>query len=248
MDEENNMTAAAENTDAPQVSEDTPPLEEMTGTFEYEGEKFQVPEQFFDKENGRLKLGALLKSQSDLRRQVSSNPSVPEKYTFNHLNEEKDALLIKALDAFGHSGKIPQEKMDGLIEALAAAGTEFKENVEKETAGEFSRLFAGEAKKTRESVTAWVNGLIGEKVKNDPALQNAVDDIAESPHAVFIINAIKDAVKTDNVSPSSATAGGVWGIKTEDELDAMVKNPKYRTDPDYRRKVEAEFRRKYGAA
>lgn len=248
MDEENNMTEVSENVENQPDTGENELSGELGTDFEYEGEKFNVPEQFFDKEKGRLKLGALLKSQSDLRRQIGQSAPPPEKYTFSHLDEANDALLIKALDNFGHNGKIPQDKMDRLVETLAAAGTEFKENVEKEIAGEFSRLFAGDAKKTKESVTAWVNGLIGEKVKNDPALQGAVDDISESPHAIFILNAIKDAVKTGNVSPAAAQAGGVAGIKTEEELDALVKNPKYRTDPDYRKKVEAEFRRKYGAA
>ncbi len=246
MTDENNLPDSTEtNENTTETNENAAPAD-SAGEFEYDGEKFQIPDQFFDRENNKLKLGALLKSQSDLRRQIGQASQAPEKYTFGDLDEENDNLLIKALDAFGHGGKIPQDKMDELVSALSAAGAEFRENVRKEAEAEFSRLFAADAQKTTESVAAWVNGLIGDKVGDDPALRAAVDGIARDPYAVFIINAVKNAVKTGNASPSSAGTPAAGGVKSEDELDAMVRNPKYKTDPEYRKKVEAEFRRKYG--
>ena len=238
---ENEMPAAENETDGTMPATETKDWE-----IEYNGEKYVIPEQFFDKENKALKLKALLKSQSDLRRKVGAAEKAPDAYTFDGLTE-RDQPMIDALDAYGHQNGVSQEKMNGLLELLGAAGKDYETKIREAGEAEFDRLFGEEKEERAKAAGEWIKGVVGDTFKDDPAMTGFVEAVETSPYLAALIDAVKKAVGSVRpVVPQSAAAKPVSAKKTQAELDSMIADPRYGKDPAFTEEVDKAFEASYG--
>ena len=102
---------------------------------EFEGEKIEIPDNFWDKEHNQPNVGALAKSQNDLRRQLAEADKSPKDgmYKVNLPDELRNVVevdmkspLLGAAMAFCKANGISQEKFDELVrpyyEQIAAEG------------------------------------------------------------------------------------------------------------------------------
>ena len=223
-----------------------PATETKDWEIEYNGEKYVIPEQFFDKENKALKLKALLKSQSDLRRKVGAAEKAPDAYTFDGLTE-RDQPMIDALDAYGHQNGVSQEKMNGLLELLGAAGKDYETKIREAGEAEFDRLFGEEKEERAKAAGEWIKGVVGDTFKDDPAMTGFVEAVETSPYLAALIDAVKKAVGSVRpVVPQSAAAKPVSAKKTQAELDSMIADPRYGKDPAFTEEVDKAFEASYG--
>lgn len=243
---ETTETVQTEETSPEQAAEKTLAAETKDFEIEYNGEKYIIPEQFFDKENNALKLKALLKSQSDLRRKVGAAEKAPDAYTFDGLTE-KDQPMIDALDAFGHQNGVSQEKMNGLLELLGAAGKDYETKIREAGEAEFDRLFGEEKEERAKAAGEWIKGVVGDTFKDDPAMTGFVDAVGSSPYLAALVDAVKKAVGSVRpVVPQSAAAKPVSAKRTQEELDGMIADPRYGKDPAFTAEVDKAFEAVYG--
>lgn len=236
-----NETPAAEN----ETDGTTPATETKDGEIEYNGERYVIPEPFFDKENKTLNLKALLKSQADLRRKVGTVEKAPDAYVFDGLTE-KDQPMIDALDAFGHQNGVSQEKMNGLLTLLGAAGKDYEAKIREAGEFELDRLFGEEREERAKAASEWAKGIVGDTFKDDPAMTGFINNIERTPYVAAIVDAIKRAV--GNVRPAvpqSAAAKPVSTKKTQAQLDSMIADERYGKDPAFTEEVDRAFEAAY---
>lgn len=232
-------------TEAPGTDGQTP-AGAKENEIEFGGERFVIPEQFFDKEKKTVNLAALLKSQSDLRRKVGAAEKAPDAYTFDGLTE-KDQPMIDALDAFGHQNGVSQEKMNGLLELLGAAGKDYETKIREAGEAEFDRLFGEEKEERAKAAGEWIKGVVGDTFKDDPAMTGFVDAVGSSPYLAALVDAVKKAVGSVRpVVPQSAAAKPVSAKRTQEELDSMIADPRYGKDPAFTADVDKAFEAVYG--
>ena len=212
---------------------------------EFNGEQFVIPEQFFDKEKKTVNLGALLKSQSDLRRKVGAAEKAPDAYTFEGLTE-KDQPMIDALDAFGHQNGVSQEKMNGLLELLGAAGKDYEAKIREAGEFELNRLFGEEKDERAKAAAEWAKGVVGDAFKDDPAMTGFIDNIQSTPYVAALLDVVKKAVgNVRQVAPASAAPKPVSAKKTQEQLDSMIADPRYGKDPAFTAEVDEAFKATY---
>ena len=216
------------------------------GEIEYNGEKYVIPEPFFDKENKKLNLKALLKSQADLRRKVGTVEKAPDAYVFDGLTE-KDQPMIDALDAFGHQNGVSQEKMNGLLSLLGAAGKDYEAKIREAGEFELDRLFGEERDERAKAASEWAKGIVGDTFKDDPAMTGFIDNIEKTPYVAALLDVVKKAVgNVRQTAPASAAPKPVSAKKTQEQLDSLIADPRYGKDPAFTSEVDEAFQATFG--
>lgn len=238
---ENEMPAAENETDGTM-----PATETKDGEIEFNGERYVIPEPFFDKENKTLNLKALLKSQADLRRKVGTVEKAPDAYVFDGLTE-KDQPMIDALDAFGHQNGVSQEKMNGLLSLLGAAGKDYEAKIREAGEFELDRLFGEERDERVKAASEWAKGIVGDTFKDDPAMTGFIDNIEKTPYVAALLDVVKKAVgNVRQTAPASAAPKPVSARKTQEQLDSMIADQRYGKDPAFTAEVDEAFRATFG--
>ncbi len=213
--------------------------------FEFDGRTYDIPEPFFDKEKKTLNLGALLKSQADLREQVSQKSTAPEKYDFGELGGDEHAALVSALDAFGRQEGLAQDRMDLLVSFLNAAGDDYMKTFNDAQIKAVNERFGDDAKERADAAEKWLKGILGDAAA-DPFVSETLNVLMKTAGGVFLADALKSGLKTPSRTAPSAQSPAAGAKKTPEELDALVADTRYKTDAAYRAKVEREFERTYG--
>lgn len=89
-----------------------------------------------------------------------------------------------------------------------------------------------------EHLRGWLRGRLGEE---------KAEAIASSLSSRAAVEAFEELmVASGGARFSSSAAGAAAARKTEEELRAMMRDPRYQTDPAYQREVTAGFQRLYG--
>lgn len=197
------------------------------------------PENFWKKDDAEPDLEAIAKSWTDLRKQISQGKhKAPEdgKYDLSSFGDTPDDDPVK-----GHVSKWAQEygvsqlALDALVGPIIEMGGEEAERVQFDAAAE-KKALGPNADTIIKGMTEWGAGLVKKGIWGK-------DDFEEFKVMGGTANGIKALMKLresyEGRIPTQSAP--VDGAPSKDELYAMVGDPKYKTDPAYRSKVERMF-------
>ncbi len=204
----------------PEEGIDTPPLERP----EWLPEKFSTPEELVDAYNN---MGKKIRDVQESK--------LPEKYDLKlpegveSLPDEDAAFFREA----GLSNDQAQKIMDYFVEQVmpevqaARADLELEKLSSAWGATKDSPVFTERLAKVHKWASA---NLPAEIVKEMSRTASGVKQLHQMMDDGFVL----------------ASTGSVTNKPSKNELESMVRDPRYTSDPAFREKVEAEFRRVYG--
>lgn len=215
-------------------------------------------DKFWDAEKGEVKTQDILKGYRELEKKFTNGdhkaPDSPEKYKINLNDDQKKTLFgdakadpmgdegIKSLTAWGAKNKVSQEALNELLgEYVKIVEPEMQKitidiEAEKATLGKNadaiiteSMNFLGHLYKSGHINDKHLAELqiLGETAAGIQALQKIREYYGEKP------------IPTNMLSSDS-------GMPTKQELSAMLNDPKYDNDPDYKARVDALYAKMYG--
>jgi len=214
--------------------------------------QIEVPEPFRN-QDGTVNVAALAKANADLRQQLSTRPTAPEKYDFAAIIPKEaqsvlgdvlaeDAPLLPKVEAWGKKWNLPPEAMGEALGLLAERD---------ELLGQ-----AGDADMTKAQEQAWAEAvqLVGSKEKAEGIGRRFAaalgltdkDTIAIPPKALPALEKLLEKAGAGTV-PTTRDAPPQAAKPTEAELKAMMQDPRYwkTKDPEFVAKVAEGFKALY---
>lgn len=203
------------------------------------------PENFWKKDDAEPDLEAIAKSWTDLRKQISQGKhKAPEdgNYDFSAFGETPDDDPVKGHVAnWAKEYGVSQLALDALVKPIVEMGGAQVEQVKFDAAAE-KKALGPNADTIIKGMTEWGAGLVNKGIWGK-------DDFEEFKVMGGTANGIKALMKLresyEGRIPTQSAP--VDGAPSKDELFAMVGDPKYKTDPAYRQKVERMFNQTFGA-
>lgn len=208
---------------------------------EFGDEKLEVPDNFWDAEKGKINVGALLKSQTDLRKQLEEKPQPPENYELvvpddlaEIIKADAEDPLAGAAMAWAKENGISQEQFSQLTAAFYKIQADSFENPVERKAAEIADLqkeWGASTNQKMKDVSAWVGGLLKPAIQKDNDIFPALQKLSTTAGGVKLLAAIRDSIG-DIKLPGSKTITPASGKKTEAELAKLQADPKYWRDHD----------------
>lgn len=202
------------------------------------------PEKFWNEETGP-DIENLAKSYAELQKKFSQGKhKAPDEYDasiFDNTTIEADDPLMTAYTSWAKENGISQaafEELAGKFVELAGEAAQEEQISYKE---EYEKL-GPNADLTIKSMTEWAQGLVRKGVWGE-------DDFDEFKIMGGTAQGLRALQKLrgyygDQTVPVSV--GTPEGAPSKEELNAMVADPRYQSDPSFRGKVEKLFERVYG--
>jgi hypothetical protein len=198
------------------------------------------PENFWKKDNAEPDLEGIAKSWMDLRKQISQGKHkapADGKYDATAFGgvPEDDPVRGHVMTWAQENG-ISQLALDSLVSKVVGMSAQKAETIQRSLAEEKAAL-GPNADVVIKGMTDWAKGLVNKGVWGK-------DDFEEFKYMGGTANGIKALMKLresyeGNRIPTQSMP--VDGAPSKDELYQMVGDPKYKTDPAYRAKVERMF-------
>jgi hypothetical protein len=211
-----------------------------------EDEVLEKPEflenKFWDPKEG-VKVEELNNSYKELQKQFSMGKhKAPKEYdlaAFEGIDVENDELAKEFVD-WANENKPTQEAFDKLIgkfrEMADVQEQESSINVEEETA-----KLGPNAPQIINGIKQWGQGLVSKGVWSE----DDFDEFKVFAATASGINALNKVRRYYGEQQIPTATVEMDGMPSSDELYDMVADPKYKTDPAFRRKVEEQFARAY---
>lgn len=210
-----------------------------------------LPEQFWDKDKKTTNTEALVTSWKDTRKALdakgSKAPAKAEDYKFEAAKDAKygeikaDDPLMAVFRTAAHKHGIPQEAFQGIVsEVLAGIFEGMPEPMDP--AKELEKL-GKNGQAVVDNVVGWITGLeTGGTLSKDEA--DEMIRIGATANGIKALSKIMARAGEKSIPLDSAPAGE--GLPSKEELYAAVRDPKYQTDPAYREKIDAQFKKVFG--
>jgi hypothetical protein len=202
------------------------------------------PENFWKKDDAEPDLEALAKSWTDLRKQISQGKhKAPEdgNYDFSAFGETPDDDPVKGhVSNWAKEYGVSQAALDALVGPIVEMGGQQQQQVKFDAAAE-KKALGPNADTIIKGMTQWASGLVQKGVWG-------ADDFEEFKVMGGTANGIKALMKLRETYEGRipTQSAPVDGAPSKAELNQMVADPKYKTDPAYRQKVERLFQQVYG--
>ena len=197
------------------------------------------PENFWKKDSNEPDLEGIAKSWSDLRKQISQGKHkapADGKYDLKAFGEEAEANPIAStLATWAKDNSLSQAAFDDLVGNLQTQARELMQGDMVDPAAEMKQLGPNGGAIVNGMVD-WARGLVNKGVWSK-------DDFEEfkimggTARGITALMKVREAYE-GRVPTQSAP---LEGAPSKDELYQMVNDPRYKTDPGYRTKVEKMF-------
>lgn len=193
-----------------------------------------LPENFWNSDKGEADLEAMSKSWSDLRKQISQGKHkapADGKYDLKALGENAEANPItQTLLEMAKEEGLSQAAFDKLATSLASQAAP-----EIDTAAELKAL-GPNGQAVVNGMVDWARGLVSKGVwgKEDFEEFKVMGGTAKGLRALMKVREAYEGRVPIESAPME-------GAPSKEELYQMVGDPKYKTDPAYRQKVERLF-------
>lgn len=202
------------------------------------------PENFWNKDKGEPDVEALAKSWKDLRKMVSkgAHKAPPEgKYDLTAFGDNADNLpMIPLFKDWAAKNGVSQAAFDELASGLTNMSAELVGNQPQIDAAAERKALGPNADAKINGMVSWARGLVNKGVWSK-------DDFEEfkimggTARGINALSKIREAYE-GRIPTESAP---MEGMPTDAELQSMVGDPKYQSDPAYRQKVERLFNARY---
>lgn len=254
MSENENTNPEVENDDVSteQVVE-TPEQKGSERFVDYNGEKLEVPEMFWDKDSKSVNLPALLKSQADLRKKIGEDKSpkdgnyevaIPEEFK-GAIEIDTESTLYKSVCAFAKEHGLSQDDFNDLvrpyIDDLATPFREAKDNVKSEEQ-KLGQIFGNKKQEVIERVNTFIQN---SGLSKDPDVMGEIGLLTMTANGIKALNMIATAM-SGNMPMANGSAGYSEQLN-EDQLREMMKDPRYwrEHEPSFVKKIQDGFQRLY---
>jgi hypothetical protein len=215
-------------------------------TYENEKEvKLEKPEyvedKFWDPKRG-VKTEELSNSYSELQKQFSMGKhKAPKEYDISSLDDVEDDDELKSYFLeWAKENKPTQAAFDNLVGKFKELSVQQEEadsiNIEEET----SKL-GPNAQQIIEGVKTWGQGLKAKGVFSDEDFEE-FKVFAATANGINTINKLRKYYGEQTIPTAPVD---IDGAPSNDDLYELVADPKYKTDPAFRRKVEQQFARAF---
>ena len=203
----------------------------------------RLQEQFWDEENGP-DVEKLSNSYNNLRKQFrQGRHKVPEEYDLSLLTEagvpSDDPIVSLYTDwakEFGISQHAFEQLAAGFVESGMTQATEQLRSIDEE-----KRALGPEADALIASTSTWLGGLVEKGLLSQDDYEEA-RVMAGTAGGIRVFQKIR-RFYGDNVAPLQASTDD---MPSKEELNEMVGDPRFQSDPSYRRNVEKMFNKLYG--
>jgi hypothetical protein len=203
------------------------------------------PEKFWNKDKAEPDLEGISKSYSELEKQFRSGKhKAPDggKYDLEAANLKADDPVAKAYTEWAGKYGVSQQAFEDLAKQITGMGeqniqqAQLSARKEREALGPNAEAIIG-------NMTSWARGMVQKGIWS-------ADDFDEYKVWGGTANGMKALMKLretyeGRVPVDTIKNTGETAISDED-LTAMVGDPKYKTDASYRAKVEKLFEKRYG--
>ena len=204
------------------------------------------PEKFWNKDKAEPDLEGISKSYSELEKQFRSGKhKAPEggKYDFEAASLKADDPVAKAYADWAGKYGVSQQAFEDLAKQITGMGAEniqqaqLSAKAEREALGPNADAIIG-------NMTSWARGMVQKGIwsANDFEEYKVWGGTANGMKALMKLRETYEGrVPVDTIKNT-----GGDGVMSDEDLNAMVGDPKYKTDASYRAKVEKLFEKRYG--
>lgn len=218
-------------------AEDSIPEDEPVDRPEY------WPENFWDKDKNEPDLEGIAKSWTDLRKMIAQgkHKAPPEgKYDLTAFGEQADNLpMVPVFRDWAAKNGVSQASFDELAGQLTQMAAEFTQQPEIDAAAEKKSL-GKNADAMINGMVSWARGLVNKGVWS-------AEDFEEFKVMGGTARGLKALMKIRESYEGRIPieSAPMEGMPSHEELQAMVADPRYKTDAAYRKKVERTFEQVY---
>jgi hypothetical protein len=202
------------------------------------------PENFWKKDESEPDLEAIAKSWTDLRKQISQGKhKAPEdgNYDWSVFGDTpEDDPVRQHVQSWAKENGISQAALDNLVGKVFELSNTSQENFKVSAAREKAEL-GPNADSIIKGMVDWAGGLVNKGIWGK-------DDFEEFKIMGGTAKGIKALMKLRESYEGRipAQSSPIDGNPSKEELYSMVADPKYKTDPAYRQKVERMFQAQFG--
>ena len=217
--------------------------DENTGEEEKgEGEIYERPDwfpaKFWDEKDGP-NIENMAKSITHLEKKLGE--TAPDKYDLSEVQVDPEDPVVKAVLDFGKEKQLSNKSIVGLISTVIDITGGIQEQEEINIAQEREKL--GEnATQILQSNIDWGQKLVADGVFTKEDYQE-LEYLGGTANGQRVMQKIRGLINGKQEIPVVSIPGNK---PDKTELQAMVADPKYQTDPVYRRQVEKKFEEAYG--
>ena len=202
------------------------------------------PENFWKIDEAEPDLEAIAKSWTDLRKQISQGKHkapADGNYDFSAFGSTpEDDPVRQHVSNWAKQNQVSQAALDELVGGVVNMAGEQQQQVAFNAAAE-KKALGPNADAIIRGMTQWATGLVQKGIWG-------VDDFEEFKYMGGTAKGMKAIMKLresyEGRIPTQSAP--VDGAPSKDELYSMVADPKYKSDPAYRQKVERMFQQQFG--
>ncbi|MCG8345155.1 MAG: hypothetical protein MI685_08370 [Chlorobiales bacterium] len=213
-------------------------------------------EKFWDKNEGKPRIEAMAKAYADLEKKLGGSKKAPNEYKIELSDEAKkmfnedavsDDPMLNWFKGFAKENNFSQEQFNSAIEGFSKAGFDFMngENAPHEINAEEEIAKLGKnADAILRNQEQFLEQLYKQGHIND-AQMNEIFILTETAEGINALQAIRSYYGEKQNIPLNLNSNS--GVKSSDELQAMLNDPKYGTNAEYTAEVDAAYEKKYGS-
>lgn len=208
---------------------------------EGEGEIYERPDWFPEKfwhEKDGPNIENMAKSLNSLEKKLGE--TAPSSYDISELAVDPEDPVVKTFLEFGKEKQLSQKSVTGLINKVLELTGGMEQEAELDVQKEKEKI-GPNAPEIIQSNIRWNEKLLKDGIFNQDDY-NEIEMLGGTAEGIRVIQKLRGMIGEQEI-PTISIPGS---RPDKAELQAMVADPKYATDPVYRKKVEKAFQEAYG--
>ena len=208
---------------------------------EGEGESYERPDWFPEKfwhEKDGPNIENMAKSLNSLEKKLGE--TAPSSYDISELAVDPEDPVVKTFLEFGKEKQLSQKSVTGLINKVLELTGGMEQEAELDVQKEKEKI-GPNAPEIIQSNIRWNEKLLKDGIFNQEDY-NEIEMLGGTAEGIRVIQKLRGMIGEQEI-PTISIPGS---RPDKAELQAMVADPKYATDPVYRKKVEKAFQEAYG--
>ena len=195
------------------------------------------PEKFWHEKDGP-NIENMAKSLNSLEKKLGE--TAPSSYDISELAVDPEDPVVKTFLEFGKEKQLSQKSVTGLINKVLELTGGMEQEAELDVQKEKEKI-GPNAPEIIQSNIRWNEKLLKDGIFNQEDY-NEIEMLGGTAEGIRVIQKLRGMIGEQEI-PTISIPGS---RPDKAELQAMVADPKYATDPVYRKKVEKAFQEAYG--
>ena len=227
---------AEEETERKSVGEAMEQVAEQQATDQLEKPDY-IQDKHWDANKG-VKIEELANSHNELQKKMSmGGHKAPKEYNLDVLDGvDQDDKLVQGFLEWANQEKPTQEQFDKLVSMFRNSAEEMEQEDMIDIKAETEKL-GPNAEQIIKSTKEWVEGQVQKGVFG-PADVEEIEILGATAQGTRVLSKL---IAMTGQQQIPAAPESIEGIASESDLYALVKDPRYKTDPVFRREVERKF-------